>query len=389
MHYDVIIAGGGIVGSLLACLLGQSGRRVALIEAQRPAELSADAPFELRVSAISRASQQVLQQAGAWAGIKARRVTPYHSMVVWDATGAGEIRFDAADMGEPELGHIIENKVLQLALLAVIADNAHIDLLCPATLQQFSKTAEGVEVTLDNGRELTGLLLVGADGAQSVVREQANIAWQREDYGQKGVVCVAKTALAHQSTAWQRFMPDGPLAFLPLRDRHYCSIVWSLPADVADVMLGLDELVFNQKLGAALDSRLGAIESSSQRAAFPLQGARAAHYAQERLALVGDAAHTIHPLAGQGVNLGISDVAALAEQLNAMPAADPGDGAALRRYERARKGDNMLTLRAMEGFSMLFGNQQPLLKLTRNSGLSLLNRLTPLKNSLARRAMGI
>ncbi len=389
MTYDVIISGGGIVGSLLACLLGQAGRRVALIEAQRPSAVAIDSPFELRVSAISRASQQVLQQAGVWPGIIAQRLMPYQSMVVWDATGAGEIRFDAADMGEPELGHIIENKIIQLALLEVIEREAKIDLLCPAKLHAFSVGEQRVRVTLDDGYDLSGQLLVGADGAKSQVREQANIAWQREDYGQKGLVCTVKTSADHQATAWQRFMPDGPLAFLPLANRKYCSIVWSLPADMADVMQFQQTTIFNQKLSAALDFRLGSIEESGPRAAFSLQGAQAGNYVKDRVVLVGDAAHTIHPLAGQGVNLGISDVAELAAQLADLPAADLGAFPALRRYERARKGDNILTLKAMEGFFMLFGNRQPLLQFARNNGMSMLNHLPLLKHSLARRAMGI
>ncbi len=389
MDYEVLIVGGGIVGSLLACLLGQTGRRVALIETQRPTALAPPPAFELRVSALNRASQQALQQVGAWPEMMAQRLAPYASMVVWDATGRGEIRFDAADLGETELGHIVENKVIQHALLALIERAANIDLLCPAQLATYDVSAQGVQLSLRDGRTLRAQLLVGADGAHSSVRAQANIAWRREDYGQKGLVCVAKTSSAHQATAWQRFMPTGPLAFLPLADPNYCSIVWSLPADRADVLLQQQAAAFHQSLSEALDYRLGEVLESGPRAAFILQGARAEHYAQEQVVLVGDAAHTIHPLAGQGVNLGIRDVLELSTQLADLPATELGNLATLRRYERARKGDNMLTLKAMEGLAFLFGNRQPVLKFARNEGLALLNHLPLLKQALARQAMGV
>ncbi|MGB0845947.1 MAG: UbiH/UbiF/VisC/COQ6 family ubiquinone biosynthesis hydroxylase [Thiolinea sp.] len=389
MLYDVIISGGGIVGLVLAGLLGKTGYRIALIEDRLPNNFQAEDDFELRVSAISRSSQQILHEVNAWQGIVERRLSPYRAMVVWDATGSGEIRFDANELEEPELGHIVENKVMQLALLDAVTGQENIDLLCPARLTGFSVTAKGVGVSLADGRTLESRLLVGADGAHSKVRSLANIGWQRVDYGQKGLVCVARTSSVHQATAWQRFMPGGPLAFLPLPDQKYCSIVWSLPADRADAMLHLEQAEFDQQLGKALDFRLGNVETVGKKAAFPLYGAHADNYVLERIALIGDAAHTIHPLAGQGVNLGISDAAELASQLQGLPETALGRLKTLRRYERARKGENQLTLKAMEGFGLLFGNQQPLLQFARNRGLELMNRLPLLKNSLARRAMGI
>ncbi|MEZ5451626.1 MAG: UbiH/UbiF/VisC/COQ6 family ubiquinone biosynthesis hydroxylase [Thiothrix sp.] len=386
-QYDVIIAGGGMVGSTLACLLGNVGLRVAVLEAHQPQAFSPSAPYDLRVSAISRASQRALANAGAWVGVAARRAAPYESMFVWDATGDGEIRFDAADLGEPDLGHIVENRVIQLALLDAINAQANVDLYCPDKLATFSVNPDAIEVTLQSGTALQAKLLVGADGAQSKVRQLAGIGLETNDYGQKGLVCVVQTEFPHQETAWQRFMPNGPLAFLPLGGGS-CSIVWTLPADRADALVMLDEASFCRELAQALDYRLGEITAVGERAAFSLRGRHAEPYILERIALVGDAAHTIHPLAGQGVNLGIKDAVELAAQIH-QAHGDIGSLQVLRAYERARRGDNVLTQKAMEGFRLLFGNTLTPWKILRNSGLNLVNRMGFLKYEMAKRAMGI
>ncbi|MEZ5536214.1 MAG: UbiH/UbiF/VisC/COQ6 family ubiquinone biosynthesis hydroxylase [Thiolinea sp.] len=388
MQYDVVISGAGMVGATLACLLAKSSMRVAVVEAFPPPVFDPADDFELRVSAISRYSQQVLQKAGAWEGIVSRRAAAYENMVVWDAGGSGEIRFSAAELGEPELGHIVENNVIQLALLEVMTAEPLIDVFCPAGIAEFERSDGQVIVTLKDGQKLTAELLVGADGARSVIRELAGISWQREDYAQKGLVCVARTVLPHQETAWQRFLPSGPLAFLPLSEPHFSSVVWTLPADKADVLVKQDEQVFKAALSEALEHRLGAVESVGPRGAFPLVGRHAETYVQENIALVGDAAHTIHPLAGQGVNLGVKDAAELAGQLVAAKG-NLGAMKTLRRYERARKGDNHLTQKTMEGFRLLFGNNIQPLQVARNAGLSLADRLPLLKNALARQAMGV
>lgn len=388
MQYDVIISGAGMVGATMACLLADSAKRIAVIEAAPPAAFTPETGFGLRVSALSRFSQRVLKQTGAWSGIVNRRATPYEQMVVWDATGKGEINFSAAVLGEPELGHIVENNIVQLALWETMIAHPAIDVLYPLKLQRFERQNNGVAVWLDDGSQLSAELLVGADGARSVVRELAGIDWQREDYAQKGLVCVVRTVVPHQNTAWQRFMPSGPLAFLPLSDPHYSSVVWTLPADRADVLQQQDESLFKAALAEALDNRLGAVESVGARGAFPLVGAHASAYVQENIALVGDAAHTIHPLAGQGVNLGIKDAVELTRQLVAATG-NLGRMKTLRRYERARKGDNHLTQKTMEGFRLLFGNTSPPLQLLRNSGLGLVDKLPVLKDALVRQAMGV
>jgi 2-octaprenylphenol hydroxylase len=386
-QYDVIIAGGGMVGSTLACLLGNAGKHVAVLEAHAPTDFSPSDPYDLRVSAISRASQRALLEAGAWEGVVARRSAPYEVMQVWDATGDGAIRFDAADLGEPDLGHIVENSVVQLALLDAIRAHSSIDLFCPDKIAGFAADAQQVTVTLGSGKTLQAALLVGADGAQSKVRQLAGITLETNDYGQKGLVCVVQTEAPHQATAWQRFMPTGPVAFLPLGDGS-SSIVWTLPADRADAMLNLADADFCRELAQALDFRLGAVTAVGERAAFSLRGRHAEPYSQERLALIGDAAHTIHPLAGQGVNLGIKDAVELANQIR-QAHGDVGSVKVLRAYERARRGDNVLTQKAMEGFRLLFGNTLTPWKILRNSGLSIVNRMGFVKYEIAKRAMGI
>lgn len=386
-QFDVVVAGGGMVGAMLACLLGQAGRRVAVVEAHVPAPFSPSDPYDLRVSALSRATQRALVQVGAWEGVVARRACPYESMVVWDATGTGAIRFAAADIGEPDLGHIVENRVVQLALWDVLRSMDNVAWYCPDKLAGVEVTAEQVIVRLQSGARLAAQLLVGADGAASKVRQCAGIGLREQDYGQSGLVCVVRTALPHQATAWQRFMPTGPLAFLPLADGT-CSIVWTLPADRADALAQCAVEDFQRELAQALDWRLGEVELVSARAAFSLRGRHAESYVQERVALVGDAAHTIHPLAGQGVNLGIKDAVALAAVIR-QSKGDIGNLRVLRAYERARRGDNLLTQKAMEGFRLLFGNTLAPWQVLRNQGLTWVDRLDWVKYQFAKQAMGI
>ncbi len=388
--YDVIVNGAGMVGATLGCLLAQQGKKVAVVEAYLPSAFSADDAPELRVSAISRASQRAFTAIGAWEKMQAMRVSPYESMHVWDSTGDGEIHFDAAELGEPNLGYIVENKVIQLALLDVMRESDNITLITPSSLTAFEVSDDSVlvEVGNESGKvTLAADLLVGADGANSKVRSLAGISLKRNDYAQKGLVATVKTEHSHQSTAWQRFLPSGPLALLPLSDGN-CSIVWTLPADKADYYLAMDEGAFNLAISEAFGHHLGDIEVLSQRAAFPLLGRHAEHYVKPRIALVGDAAHTIHPLAGQGVNLGIKDVVELANVLS-NTSRSLGSYALLRRYERARKGDNLLTQKTMEGFKMLFGHNLPIVKTARNMGLNFINQLAPVKNEIIRKAMGV
>ena len=386
-HYDVIINGGGMVGATLGCLLAQAGRSVAVIEAFETSPFSQDAAHDLRVSAISRASQQALMASGAWDNIISMRVSPYEIMDVWDEAGDGHVRFDAAELGEPNLGYIIENKVIQLALADALIAHPNATLLRPQSLASFVVDSDQVVVTLSSGDTLSASLLVGADGANSTVRQLAGIEVSVDDYGQSGLVAVVKTEKPHEFTAWQRFQSTGPLAFLPLSDGS-SSIVWTLPSDRADYYLSLGKKAFKEELAKALDHKLGKITTVSQRAAFPLRGSQATPYVVERVALVGDAAHTIHPLAGQGVNLGLKDVVELAELINNTQH-DVGGMKLLRRYERARRGDNLLTMKAMEAFRLLFGHSASSVKSLRNMGMRLFNQSTMLKNEVIRKAMGL
>jgi len=266
-------------------------------------------------------------------------------------------------------------------------EESNIELITPASLVSYDITDNNVIAELDSGLTLSADLLVGADGANSKVRSLAGITLNKNDYAQQGLVAIVQTEHSHQNTAWQRFLPSGPLALLPLSDGS-CSIVWTLPSDKADYYLAMDKLAFNQALADAFDHHLGDIKVVSKRAAFPLIGRHAEHYVQPHIALIGDAAHTIHPLAGQGVNLGIKDAVELANVLS-RSSRSAGSHSLLRQYERARKGDNVLTQKAMEAFKMLFGHSMPLVKAGRNFGLNFVNKLAPVKNEIIKKAMGI
>ncbi len=392
-HYDIIINGGGMVGATLACLLAKQSLKVAVIETFETTPFSPKDDHDLRVSAISRASQNAFIKAGVWNAILSMRATPYEVMDVWDSEGEGNVRFEAAELGEPDLGHIIENKVIQLALNNALKKLDTVTLYQPNKLQDFAVSNQVIDskdklvVTLDSGDQISAPLLIGADGANSQVRKLAGIDFEQDDYGQSGLVAVIKTEKPHEFTAWQRFQPTGPLAFLPLSDGS-SSIVWTLPADRADYYLALNKTDFKMALAEAFDFKLGKITKVGKRTAFPLKGSQASSLIAERVALVGDAAHTIHPLAGQGVNLGIKDAVELATQLSTA-STDLGSHKLLRRYERARRGDNLITMRAMEGFRLLFGHSASSVISARNFGMTLFNQIPTIKNEVIRKAMGL
>ncbi|MFE8725816.1 FAD-dependent 2-octaprenylphenol hydroxylase [Aeromonas hydrophila] len=389
-NVDVVIVGGGMVGLGLAAALKGSALKVAVVEGQLPEPALDEAP-DNRVSALSLASQRILQQVGAWRGIEARRLQPYGQMEVWEQDSFGRIAFDAASLRQPELGHIVENRVIQLALLEATLDGDNIQLLSPARASSLQSGEAGSLLLLEDGRALSAKLVVAADGAHSWVRRQADIPLTSWDYGHHALVATVRCAEPHEAVARQIFTPEGPLAFLPLWQPDLCSIVWSVPAARAEALCQCDEEQFNRQLTTAFDGRLGLCKVEGARSAIPLTARYARDFARERLVLVGDAAHTIHPLAGQGVNLGLLDAAALAEQIlrNQAAGKDIGRLANLRGYERWRKSEAASMLAAMEGLKRLFAGRNPLKKLVRGAGLCAFDLLTPLKQSVIRAAMGL
>jgi len=387
--FDILIVGGGMVGTTLACALKDGGMKIGLIEAHPPPDVRRDDPPALRVSAITRASQQIFTALDAWSGMTARRVSPFREMHVWDGGGEGVIHFDSAEVGEDALGHIVENAVVQRALWESLEADGGIELLCPAAVSALQRDGDAMVCRLQDGRSLRARLLVGADGAQSRVRHFARIQARGWSYDQQALVATVATEYGHQETAWQRFLADGPLAFLPLHDGR-SSIVWSTSPQQARRLLAEDEESFCRQLETAFAATLGRIEACGERAAFPLRLQYVDSYVQPGLALIGDAAHTVHPLAGQGVNLGILDAASLAEVLLEAHAHDKDIASmkVLRRYERWRKGHNLLMMATMDGFKRLFGATWEPLRWARSAGLNLTNALPPVKQLIMNQAMG-
>lgn len=389
LRTDVAIVGGGMVGAACALALAQRGVSVVVIESRAPATDWDDSGFDLRVSAISRASQHLFGHLGVWQSILADRATPYQSMHVWDRAGLGEIHFDAADLAAPDLGHIVENRVLLHALWRAF-EGGGVTTVTPARPQQL--LLDGGNVTglqLDDGSRIDAALVVAADGARSQLRELAGIESRSESYDESGVVATVHAELGNHATAWQRFMPEGPLALLPLQDELF-SIVWTTRPETADKLATTDESSFNDALTEASEARLGRLTLLGDRAVFPLRLQHAHAYVGPGLALVGDAAHVIHPLAGQGVNLGLLDAAALVDAVLAARAAGHGSGnmRTLRRYERSRKGHNTATQLTMDAFDQLFSNDHAALSLLRNLGLGVVGRVGPLRRLFERAALG-
>jgi len=389
-HFDLVIVGAGMVGSTLACSLGNTSLRIGVLEANPLQTVWDKDSVDLRVSAITAASQQIFRQLGVWEEMVTLRVSPFREMYVWDAGGDGAIHFDSADIGEDRLGHIVENRVIQKTLLDKMMALENVEFICPARLSSMQISTDVADLHLEDGRQITTGLVVGADGGNSQVRQMAGIETQGWSYDQKAVVAAVKTTASHRETAWQRFLPEGPLAFLPLSNGG-CSIVWTTSPEHADALLNMNEHRFMLELTQAFDSKLGQIVECGPRAAFPLRLQHVNNYVKDRLALIGDAAHTIHPLAGQGVNLGLLDAAVLSEVLgNASEKGhDIGAFHILRRYERWRKGDNLIVMAVMDGFNRLFGSSIDPVRRIRNFGLDLTNVVMPVKNQIILHAMGM
>ena len=401
--YDVVIVGAGLVGQAIAAALllqqqQQNSRRPLSIALVDPARISQPVPaqsltdYDLRVSALTAQTQQLLQDVGAWQHIPPQALSPYTEMKVWDGEGTGAVHFSAADLKVDNLGHIVENRQTLAALQQVLDDSAVSFIHQPVRYLDNRDSAGNTPLVLENGETLLARLVVGADGALSRVRQWAGLATREWDYEHHAIVASVECEQPLAATAWQRFRQQGPLAFLPLAgNEHFASIVWSTTPEEAEQLLALDDGAFSQALTEAFEGRLGQILSCSQRVAFPLRQRHAKDYWCDGVVLAGDAAHTIHPLAGQGVNLGFKDAAVLAEELvrGFNKGLDIGGAAVLARYQRRRQADNLATMAAMQGFKELFAAEAPLLRLLRNEGLRWFDKLLPVKQHVMQQAMGL
>jgi len=387
-HFDIVIVGAGTVGVTLACLLGDEGFRVALVEARHPPE--SDGAVDPRVWALTPASERILRRIGAWERIDGAAIGAFREMEVWDAGGTGRIRFDSAEIGVPALGSIIANRRVQAALAESLCERAAVERIRPARPAALRFTRDAVEVALNDGGVLCAALVVGADGADSTVRRLAGIVADVHPYRQSAVVADVRTEIPHGEIARQRFLADGPLALLPLADG--CSaLVWSTAPAHAAALLAMDGEAFCAEVEQGTEAVLGRVLGTGPRTAFPLRLLRARAYVRTGLALVGDAAHTVHPLAGQGVNLGLLDAAALAEVLTQARRAGRAPGAlgVLRRYERWRKGENQAMALVLDGFKRLFESPRAPVRRLRNLGLDLTDAAVPVKRLIMRRAGGL
>ena len=406
-QFDLVIIGGGMVGSALAVALKNTQLSIALIETQLatvPSTLALQCDdVDMRVSALNRASENFLTSIGIWDDIPQGRKCAYDKMRVWDGEGTGHIQFDAVEMGESHLGHIVENRFTANALLNSIQQQKNLQVFAPATVKEIEQfdfdviagqSTPAYFIHLDNGQTLHTPMIVAADGARSFVRNWAEFETSEWDYEHHGLVCTIETELSHQDCAWQRFTEDGVLAFLPVKsqsDKNLCSIVWSCPESVAEQLTRLDDNEFAQQLTMAFENKLGNVIACGPRAAIPLRQRHAKRYIKQGIVLVGDAAHTIHPLAGQGVNLGLMDAYVLADEIKQGVARglSAHNDQLLQRYERRRMPENLTMMATMESFKRLFSVKTPALRWLRNWGMTKVNAAGFLKNHIVQEAMGL
>ncbi len=388
-EFDVVIVGGGMVGATVGCGLGNSGLKAAVIEQTLPDEFSAEQSHDLRVSALSLASKKILQAVGAWEGVLNRRYCPFKRMRVWET--AGDSEFNSDDINLPELGYIVENRVTQLALLDKLADFDNVKLFAPASIKNINYNPSGLAtIKLSDDTELHAKVLVAADGGSSRVRQAVGLGVTSWDYRQHAMVIYVETDYAQQDITWQRFVPSGPQAFLPLTG-NYGSIVWYNSADEIRRLKSLSAEALISEMTETFPDCLGKIKQVLGVASFPLKRQHAQQYVKAGVALVGDAAHMINPLAGQGVNIGLLDAAALAEVLVEANAKGENisDIAVLQRYEKMRRNENLRMMTVMDAFYRVFSNKILPMKFFRNLGLGLAERILPVKNKVMRMAIGL
>lgn len=392
--YDIVIAGAGMVGLTAAALLSMNEQlRVTIIDAGKRPVFDADDDVSLRVSAIAPGSVDIFSAIGAWDEIVGTRACPYRDMKVWDAAGAVEgpetLSFGAAEFAIPELGFIIENVLIRHALLQQL-HRTDVAVRFDTAIDKVTRSGHRFEIELESGEKLNPELLVGADGATSFVRESAGIGIKSWPHEQKAFVTCLQPEFRHRNTAWQRFLPTGPIGLLPLTNGRI-SIVWSTTPELAEEALAMSDTELSARLTEITDRVLGQLTSAGPRGAFPLKSQHATEYVTDGLVLIGDAAHTVHPLAGQGVNLGIADARELDSVItNALEADEmPGDIPFLRKYERAREGANKTMLHFMDALNKLFSNDSALLARVRGTGMYAFNMSGPIREHAVKVALGL
>jgi len=390
---DAVVAGGGMAGMTMGLALATAGVSTAVVEMQ-PVETLRDSGFDGRTSAIAYGSQQIFAGIGVW-DMLAGKAEPIRDIRIADGTlsdGPSSLflHYDRMDVDSDALGYILENRDIRDALLTAGAANDAFQLLAPARVASAERNAGNVMVTLDDGRRVEARLLIAADGKNSPLRQEAGIRATRFDYPQTAIVCTVGHARPHNGVAVELFLPSGPFAMLPMTGQR-SNIVWSERSELARDILKLDDAAFFDELHRRFGDWLGEIHVEGPRFGFPLGLMHADRYTARRLALIGEAAHVIHPIAGQGLNLGLRDVAALAESIvdARRLGLDIGTGEVLARYERWRRFDNVLMATAMDGLNRAFSNDIGPLRLARDIGLAAVNRMPPLKRFFMRHAMGI
>jgi 3-demethoxyubiquinol 3-hydroxylase len=390
---DAAIVGGGVVGAACALALAQQSLQVTLIEhAEPPAWLSTEA--DPRVYAFAPDNAALFESIGVWDAVRDARAHPYRRMRVWDAAGGDELRFDADEFAVKQLGWIVEHALLQDRLWAALR-RSNVTVRCPARVVALEQSEDSATLELDDGPRVEARIAIAADGGRSTLRELAGIAMSTEDYGQRGVVAYVASERPHEDTAWQRFLPTGPLAFLPCAPwknaANVSSIVWTLSDAEAARVLELDDAAFAEELTRAFASRLGDVRPLSPRIAFPLRRQLASAYVAGRVLAIGDAAHVVHPLAGQGVNLGLRDVSALRDAVASAQQrrVDWTAPHRLARWARARRSDATASAFAFSAINRVFSNDDLAATLLRGHALGLAGKLAPLNRALWRHAAGV